>query len=282
MKKHYLAVAVLALALGMTACSSQKPAETTAAQTTAAAETTAAETTAAEATTEAEDEEYFYGYVKELKDNVVTMEDDEGATAKFDFSKAEFTDDKKLGVGDEVEITYTGELSTDVNKAIMVDIVTSAAEEAAEAAAAEEDQTVSGTIEKADNSSVTLKSDDGTYVFDATIAQKVTKGGIKAGVTADITYYGDLDDTEEPPMATRIVTEDAMDSADAEIYTLTGKVVEVSSSSVVLATADKDKSVFAFVGDDGMFDSLKEGDTATVSYVGTLTARAIVATGLQK
>ena len=282
MKKHYLAVAVLALALGMTACSSQKPAETTAAQTTAAAETTAAETTAAEATTEAEDEEYFYGYVKELKDNVVTMEDDEGATAKFDFSKAEFTDDKKLGVGDEVEITYTGELSTDVNKAIMVDIVTSAAEEAAEAAAAEEDQTVSGTIEKADNSSVTLKSDDGTYVFDATIAQKVTKGGIKAGVTADITYYGDLDDTEEPPMATRIVTEDAMDSADAEIYTLTGKVVEVSSSSVVLETADKDKSVFAFVGDDGMFDSLKEGDTATVSYVGTLTARAIVATGLQK
>ena len=282
MKKHYLAVAVLALALGMTACSSQKPAETTAAQTTAAAETTAAETTAAEATTEAEDEEYFYGYVKELKDNVVTMEDDEGATAKFDFSKAEFTDDKKLGVGDEVEITYTGELSTDVNKAIMVDIVTSAAEEAAEAAAAEEDQTVSGTIEKADNSSVTLKSDDGTYVFDATIAQKVTKGGIKAGVTADITYYGDLDDTEEPPMATRIVTEVAMDSADAEIYTLTGKVVEVSSSSVVLETADKDKSVFAFVGDDGMFDSLKEGDTATVSYVGTLTARAIVATGLQK
>lgn len=282
MKKHYLAVAVLALALGMTACSSQKPAETTAAQTTAAAETTAAETTAAEATTEAEDEEYFYGYVKELKDNVVTMEDDEGATAKFDFSKAEFTDDKKLGVGDEVEITYTGELSTDVNKAIMVDIVTSAAEEAAEAAAAEEDQTVSGTIEKADNSSVTLKSDDGTYVFDATIAQKVTKGGIKAGVTADITYYGDLDDTEEPPMATRIVTEDAMDSADAEIYTLTGKVVEVSSSSVVLETADKDKSVFAFVGDDGMFDGLKEGDTATVGYVGTLTARAIVATGLQK
>ncbi len=282
MKKHYLAAAVLALALGMTACSSQKPAETTAAATTAA-ETTAAETTAAESTTaEDEEEDYFYGYVKEFKDNVVTMEDDEGKTVKFDVTGAEYTDDKKLGVGDEVEITFTGELTADVNKAVMVDIVTSAAEEAAEAAAAEEDQTVSGTIEKADDSSVTLKSDEGTFVFDASIAQKVSKGGIKAGVQADITYYGDLEDTEEPPMATRIVTEDAMDSADADIYTLTGKVVEVSSGTVVLETADKDKSIFAFVGDEGMFDSLKEGDTATVIYEGTLTARAIIATGLQK
>lgn len=282
MKKQYLAAAVVALALGMTACSSQKPAETT---TAVAAETTAAETTAAETTTaaeETEEEDYFYGYVKELKDNVVTMEDDEGATAKFDVSGAEFTDDRELGVGDEVEITFTGELTTDVNKAVMVDIVTSAAEEAAEAAAAEEDPVVTGTIEKTDDSSVTLKNDDGTYVFDASIAQKVSKGGIKAGVEADITYYGDLEDTEEPPMATRIVTEDAMDSADAEIYTLTGKVVEVSTGSVVLETSDKDKSIFAFVGEDGMFDGLKEGDTATVIYEGTLTARAIVATGLQK
>lgn len=281
MKKHYLAAAVLCLALGMTACSSQKPAETTAAQTTAA-ETTVAETTEAQTTAEAEEEAYFNGFVKEIKDKVVTMEGDDGTAAAFDISKAEFTNDKKLGVGDEVEITYTGELSTDVNKAVTVDIITSAAEESAEAAAAEEDQTVSGTIEKADGSSVTLKNADGTYVFDTTIAQKVSKGGIKAGVIADITYYGDLEDKEEPPMATRIVTEDAMDSEDAKIFTLTGKVVEVSSDSVVLETADKDKSLFAFVGDENMFKGLKEGDTATVSYEGTLTARVIVATGLLK
>lgn len=281
MKKHYLAAAVLTLALGMTACSSQKPAETTAAQTTAA-ETAIAETTAAQTTAEAEEEEYFYGYVKEIKDKIVTIEDDEGTAAKFDFSNAEFTDDKKLGVGDEVEITYTGELSADVNKAVMIEIVTSAAEESAEAAAAEEDQTVSGTIEKADGGSVTLKCDDGTYVFDTAIAQKVSKGGIKAGVAADITYYGDLDDKDAPPMATRIVTEDARDSKDAKILALTGKVVEVSPGSVVLETADKDKSLFAFVGDENMFKGLKEGDTATVSYEGTLTARVIVATGLLK
>ena len=32
----------------------------------------------------------------------------------------------------------------------------------------------------------------------------MTKGGIKAGVEAEITYYGDPEDEEEPAMATRI------------------------------------------------------------------------------
>ena len=82
-------------------------------------------------------------------------------------------------------------------------------------------------------------------------------------------------------MATRIVTEDASDSADADIYMLTGKVLQVNSNTVVLETSDADKSIFTFVGGDGMFDSLKEGDTATVSYEGTLTGRTITATGLQ-
>ena len=57
MKRHYLAVVVLALALGMTACSSGNK-ETTAAPTTTAAQT---ET---EKSAEAEDDmelEYFYG-----------------------------------------------------------------------------------------------------------------------------------------------------------------------------------------------------------------------------
>ena len=69
MKRHYLAVAVLALALGMTACSSGNK-ETTAAPTTTASQT---ET---EKATEAEDDmelEYFYGFVGEVADKVVTV-----------------------------------------------------------------------------------------------------------------------------------------------------------------------------------------------------------------
>lgn len=292
MKKHYLAIAVLALALGMTACSSKKAEETTAAETTAvrtteaAAETTAAETTgqttAADAQSESEeDEDYFYGYVKEIKDKIVTVEDDAGKQVRFEISGAEFSNDEELGVGDEVEITFYGELKADVTKAVYVDIVTSAAKEAAEAAAAEEDPIVYGTIEKVDGGRLTLKTDEGIYTFDMSIAQQVTKGGINAGTEAEVTYYGDLEDEEEPAMATRIVTEDAMDSADADIYMLTGKVVEVSENAVVLETADQNKSIFAFVGKKGMFDSLKEGDTATVIYEGTLTGRTIQAIGLQ-
>ena len=292
MKKHYLAIAVLALALGMTACSSKKAEETTAAETTAvqtteaATETTAAETTgqttAADAQSESEeDEDYFYGYVKEIKDKIVTVEDDAGKQVRFEISSAEFSNDEELGVGDEVEITFYGELKADVTKAVYVDIVTSAAKEAAEAAAAEEDPIVYGTIEKVDGGRLTLKTDEGIYTFDMSIAQQVTKGGINAGTEAEITYYGDLEDDEEPAMATRIVTEDAMDSADADIYMLTGKVVEVSENAVVLETADQNKSIFAFVGKKGMFDSLKEGDTATVIYEGTLTGRTIQAIGLQ-
>lgn len=220
---------MLALALGMTACSSKKAEETTAAETTAvqtteaATETTAAETTgqttAADAQSESEeDEDYFYGYVKEIKDKIVTVEDDAGKQVRFEISGAEFSNDEELGVGDEVEITFYGELKADVTKAVYVDIVTSAAKEAAEAAAAEEDPIVYGTIEKVDGGRLTLKTDEGIYTFDMSIAQQVTKGGINAGTEAEITYYGDLEDDEEPAMATRIVTEDAMDSADADIY----------------------------------------------------------------
>lgn len=219
--------------------------------------------------------------MKELTDQIVTVEDDEGKQVKFTYADAEFSDDRKLGVGDEVEVTFYGELSDGENKAVFIDIVTSAAEEAEEAAAEEEDPVTNGTIEKVDGKTMTVKTEDGTYTFDTSIAQQVTKGGIKAGVEAEITYYGDPEDEEEPAMATRIVTEDASDSADADIYMLTGKVLQVNSNTVVLETSDAEKSIFTFVGEDGMFDSLKEGDTATVSYEGTLTGRTITATGLQ-
>ena len=43
-----------------------------------------------------------------------------------------------IGEGDEIEVAYAGELSSDTTKAKSVDIVTSAAAEAAEEAAAEE------------------------------------------------------------------------------------------------------------------------------------------------
>ena len=76
MKKQYLAIAFLAVALGLTACSSKKAdTETTTVQ--------AAESTTESSSEEAE-EEYYYGFVSLVEDKVITVSDDEGKTAKFD------------------------------------------------------------------------------------------------------------------------------------------------------------------------------------------------------
>lgn len=284
MKKIAITAALLAMALGMTACSSGSDQSETTQEATEAAvqETTQAQTEETEETAE-EDEDYFYGFVTEVTDNQVTVQDEEGKTAVFDYSEADFSDDYPLTVGDEVEITFLGTMSEDVTKAVFVDLITSAAEEAQEEEAANEDPVITGIIEKIDGTTLSLKSDkDGNvYNFDTSIAQQVTLGGLQAGTEAEVTYYGDLEDEDYLPMATRIVTEDAYDSEDAQEYTLTGTVVEAGTDYVVLETADQDKSLFTFVGEAGMFDGVAPGDTATVIYEGTLTGKTVQALGLK-
>lgn len=279
MKKHYLAVALMALALGMTACSS-KNTETAAAS--AAAVTEAAGTESETSEEDSAEEDYFYGYVTEVTDKVITVTDDEGKAVLFDGAEAEVTGAEEIGVGDEVEITFEGELAEDVTAAKYIDIITSAAEEAAEEEAASEDESISGTVEEADDKTLTLKCDDGSiYTFNAIIAQKVSKDGIKAGVEAEVTYYGDLEDTEDKPVATKIVTEDAMDTEDADICTLTGTVAEVGSNYIVLDTEDPENTMFAFAGEEGLFDGIETGETVTVIYEGSLTEKTVHAVGLK-
>ncbi len=275
MKKQYLAVAFLAVALGLTACSSKKAdTETTAVQ--------AAESTADTSSDEEADEEYYYGFVSLVEDKVITVADNEGNSAKFDITDAELTDADAVGEGDEVNVSYTGELSDDVTKATAVEVMTSAAEVAKEEEAEAEDLVVEGTIESADDKTITLKNEEGTYTLNAIIAQKVTKDGIKAGVTAEVTYYGDLEDPDDPAVATRIVTEDAMDSDEAEKKTLTGTAAEVETDHIVLDTADPDNTFFSFVGTEGMFDGINTGDKVTVIYEGSLTEKMIPAQGVEK
>lgn len=275
MKKQYFIIAALALALGLTACSS-KTAETTAAAT--EAETTEAAESVAEENME---EDYFYGFVDDVTETEVTVSGDDGNTVTFDYSEAELTGAEEIGVGDEVEVIFLGQLSEGVTKAKSVDIITSEAALQAEEEAENMDPVVSGTVEAADDETLTLATEDGTYTFRTLIAQKVTKDGIKEGVEAEVTYYGDLEDTEDVPVATRIVTEDAFDSDEAQITTLTGKAVEVGEDHVILETSDPENTLFSFAGQEGMFDGIEVGDTVTVIYEGTLTDRAIVATGIK-
>ena len=274
MKKQDLAIAFLAVALGLTACSSKKAdTETTTAQ--------AVESTEA-ASSETIEEEYYYGYVSLVEDKIITVTDDEGNIAKFDVTDAQITGTDQIGEGDEVEVGYTGELSDDVTKSTSVDIMTSAAEEAREEETADDDLIIEGTIESADDKTITLKTDAGSYTLNSIIAQKVTKDGIKAGAEAEVTYYGDLEDPDDQAVATRIITADAKDSDEAQKKTLTGTAAEVESDYIVLDTADPDNTLFSFVGEEGMFDGINVGDTVTVIYDGTLTDKMIAAQGVEK
>ena len=263
MKKQYLAVAFLAVALGITACSSKK-ADTES--------TTAQEVESTEATSDEEvEEDYYYGFVSLVEDNVI----------KFDISDAEITGADEIGEGDEVNVGFAGELSSDVTKATSVEIMTSAAEVAREEEADQEDLVVEGTIESADDSTITLKTEEGTYTLNALIAQKVTKDGIKAGAEAEVTYYGDLEDPDDAAVATRIVTADAKDTEEAKKKTLTGTVAEVEADHIVLDTADPENTLFSFVGTEGMFDGISVGDKVTVIYDGTLTDKTVAAQGVE-
>ena len=256
MKKQYLAVAFLAVALGITACSSKK-ADTES--------TTAQEVESTEATSDEEvEEDYYYGFVSLVEDNVITVSEDEGKTVKFDITDAILTDADAVGEGDEVNVGFAGELSSDVTKATSVEIMTSAAEVAREEEADQEDLVVEGTIESADDSTITLKTEEGTYTLNALIAQKVTKDGIKAGAEA-----------------TRIVTADAKDTEEAKKKTLTGTVAEVEADHIVLDTADPENTLFSFVGTEGMFDGISVGDKVTVIYDGTLTDKTVAAQGVE-
>ena len=273
MKKQYLAVAFLAVALGITACSSKK-ADTES--------TTAQEVESTEATSDEEvEEDYYYGFVSLVEDNVITVSEDGGTPAKFDISDAEITGADEIGEGDEVNVGFAGELSSDVTKATSVEIMTSAAEVAREEEADQEDLVVEGTIESADDSTITLKTEEGTYTLNALIAQKVTKDGIKAGAEAEVTYYGDLEDPDDAAVATRIVTADAKDTEEAKKKTLTGTVAEVEADHIVLDTADPENTLFSFVGTEGMFDGISVGDKVTVIYDGTLTDKTVAAQGVE-
>ena len=156
MKKIYLAAAVMALALGMTACSSTT--EETAAQTEAAAQASSAE-----ADTEDLEVEYFDGSVNVVEESVVTVADAEGTEHKFDISQAELLGADTVGVGDEVEVSYVaGSLSEDTTAALEIEVLVSAAEEEIEEPLA--DEVINGTIAEVGEGTLTLETVSYTHL----------------------------------------------------------------------------------------------------------------------
>ena len=229
MKKQYLAVAFLAVALGITACSSKK-ADTES--------TTAQEVESTEATSDEEvEEDYYYGFVSLVEDNVITVSEDGGNTAKFDISDAEITGADEIGEGDEVNVGFAGELSSDVTKATSVEIMTSAAEVAREEEADQEDLVVEGTIESANDSTITLKTEEGTYTLGAVATEQITSDD-----SSDSSSSKDSSsDATKTSRLTVISSESMIDSQITDTYT-TLENLDLFMNAVT-ANFDKTKNV---------------------------------------
>ncbi|PNV59311.1 hypothetical protein C0033_24515 [Clostridium sp. chh4-2] len=276
MKKQMLATSLLIMALGLSACSPKAPAETTPAETTtsAAAETT----TAAETETSEEEVEEVSvdGVITKIEADVVTIKNSEDDTeASYDISKAEVIGDYELSVGDEVEVTFAEGSAGDVISAISLEVYTSVIEE-------NSDPKVSGSIEKSENDTLSLKTEDGeTYTFSTANSYVVSKDGMKAGVNAEITYLGDLEDTDPIPMAIKVVTEDSFDSEDAKINAFKGTIDQLTGNDFTAETADG--NYFSCTAEEGVdLSSFNKGDTVLITYAGPLTAKVIAVTNVEK
>lgn len=277
MRKKLIAAMMLALALGVTACSSKDTAQTTTAADTTAAQTASAtvESSAAEETTETPDEDYVDGIITAIDGDIITVKNgDDETEVKYDIANAEVTKDFDLSTGDEVEVIFIEGATGVVIPALRLEVYTSVLEGMS-------DSTIIGVIDDAATDTLTITDEAGdTYTFKSGGAYIVSKGGVTKGTEAEVTYLGDLDE-EEPAVAVKIVTEDSYDSADAKINKLSGTVVETIENGIKLETGDG--SIYN-LGSDGKSDltGVKKGDKITVTYSGSLTSKSVTVTAVEK
>lgn len=280
MKRKLLAMMMITMALGMTACSKKTDVETT-------AETTVTETTVAETAKESEsvtetesevvDEDYVDGIITAISGKIITVKNDEDETeAKYDLTDAQVNNEFDLTEGDWVEVIFAEGAAGDVIPAIRLEVLTSILEESMDAS-------ITGTIEEASADTIKVKDEEGeTYEISIVNAYVVSKDGVKQGVEATVTYLGDLGDEEELPMGIKIVTEDSYDSDEAKVNAISGTVSQVFEGVLTLELADG--SQFNFNSENGSVDinTFKSGDTVTFTYEGSLASKIVPITGVVK
>lgn len=278
-RKYVLAIAmVLAMAMGVTACSSGEKETAATEKATEVATTKAAETTAEETTTEAErEEDYLDGTVVSADDKTLTMKSIEEEEVSFDISNAVVNSDFPLGEGDEVSVHFYVDEAAEKQEAIEVDVNYSAAEEDYEG-----DAVITGVVENMGDSTITVKdsTDDQSYTFSTEIAQMVTgTKGIVVGDEIQLTYLGDVGDEEYPGLAVKVVTADMYDSDEAKLNTLTGVAISLGEGTLDLETPDG--NIFNFVEAGADFSMTSEGDEVTIIYEGSLGGHQIKAVGME-
>lgn len=273
MKKKLLATAILALAIGATACSSKKAEETTAA--TAAETTTEVAATEAETTAEAEEveEDYMSGLITGIEDSVLTIKNDEDETEKkYDISNAELTQEFPLSEGDWVDVTFPAETTEDPVPVIALEVLESVI-------GANTDPSAEGKVVDATMNTITIEVEGENYTLDTANAYVVAKDGITVDKNATVTYIGDLDDEA---MAVKVVMEDSYNTPEAEKFAFIGEVVQIGEeeSNIVLQSGVGD--FYTFVSDSIDFSQYQVGDTLQIEYTGTVTAKEIPAVNVSK
>ncbi len=280
MKKTLIAVAVLTLALGATACSSKKDSDASTAATTEA--TDAAEANAQspgagseEATEESTEEEeveedYMTGIVTAIDGDVLTVKsDDDGGEKKYDISKADITREFPFAEGDSVEITFPAESTQDPVPVIALEVMESVI-------AQNTDPSAEGTVTETGDETITLKMEDGeTYTLGSANAYIVAADGITAGKKATVTYIGDLDDEA---MAIKIVMEDSYGTPEADIFAFVGEVAQIEDNNIILESADGD--FYTFITDGIDLSGYSVGNVVQVEYTGTITGKEIPAVNI--
>lgn len=278
MKKQTLALAMIAVAVALGACSPKKETleTTTAVETTTASETTtAAETTVdpAKESTEEVVEDYAAGTIVKVEGNTLTIQDEfEEIEKTFDISDASIIKLFPLTVGDYVEVVFPEGAAGDVVEALKVEVL--------EAVLAEsEDPMMIGTITEAGGGTLTIEDGNGeSYSFTTINAYEVSgDGGLVEGTEVQVTYLGELDD--ESLMAIKIVTEDKYDSKEAALNAFVGDVDSAKKGILVLISESEDYLTFTSAKLD--FTKFKEGDTVKVTYEGSISAKEIPATAVE-
>lgn len=266
MKKRLLAAGFLALALGISACSS-KPAETTAApvETTAAEETT----TAPETEEEEIEEDYMTGYITAIEDTVLTVKNDDDDTEKnYDISDAEIIHEFALSEGDWVEICYPAETTEDPVPVMTLEVLESEIGKNV-------DPSVEAVIEEVTDEAITITTEDEeSYTLLRANAYVVSDEALAAGQTVTITYLGDLDDEA---LAVKIVEENSYDTPEAELFAFTGTVAQIDEDEGSIVLESQQDDFFTFVSDEIDFSGYEEGETLTIVYTGTISAKDIPA-----
>ena len=269
MKKKILAASLLILALGLSACSSrtEEPATTAATEaSTAGDETTAATEAETEETEEDEDveEDYVMGYITAIDGDILTIrEDGEDVEKQYDTADTEITLEFPLSIGDMVEVTFPAETTEDPIPVIAMEVLESEI-------AKNTDPSVEAEIINTEEDTITIRTEDGEYTLIRSNAYVV--GDLNVGDTATVTYLGDLDDEA---LAVKIVMEAAYDTPEAEITAFTGTIAQIHDENMVLESAQGD--FFTFVSDELDFSEHAEGETVTVVYTGSISAKDIPA-----